>query len=145
MVHISPREPEVFYKDAFCKAVTGYTDSELRDMVSKGVVNPVDEKINLSVGRDMPRSQADETIDRFAVFMSMSLSIPLINKPIEELYTDFRKFRSWEEHVHPRQTFTAHAAYWGPTYREIEEAHRNGDGEGIKQGIITLVDQILHD
>jgi hypothetical protein len=139
------QKPEVFYKDDFCRAVTGYTPSELHDTVEKEFVAPVDEKINLSVGRDMPRDMGEEIADHYMIFMSAQFRIPLVDQPTEKLHSAFSKFRAWERQIHPRNDCPQHRDYWEPTYDRIERAHTQGDENGIKEGIIELVDKILHD
>lgn len=138
-------EPEIFFKDKFCKAVTGYTDKELRDMVTRRYVDPADNVLETSIGHDMPRDGADQVADKYMIFMGAQYQLSLLDLPVESLYESFAKFRRWEEYVHPRPRFYDHEKYWGPTYRRIEEAFQARDEQAVKDGIVDLVDQILHD
>ncbi|MBI4599315.1 hypothetical protein HY732_00145 [Candidatus Uhrbacteria bacterium] len=138
------RQP--FYKDKFCEAVTGYTDRVLRERISEGYVTPQDHAIDSIAGHDMPRSSGEVIADRLNVFMDTPFKIPLRDVPIDELYAAFKRFKEWEEYVHPRDNgFELHENYWGPAYRAIEDAYAVQDERGVKLAIMDLVDKIIHD
>lgn len=140
----APLPPETFSKSDFCKAVTGYTDSELRQLVTESYVNPLDQRL-AEIGRDEPRTVNDEFGERFSIFMHATFRIPLRDMPSEELYQAFRKHRAFEEYIHPREQFPLHKKYWGPIYQRLEDAHQAEDEQELKEGIQDLVDKILHD
>ena len=139
-----PLDP--FYKDAFCRAVTGHTCSELFQMLSDRCITPIDRKENLKIGRDMPRSDGEKLVDRYEIFMSSSFGVPLVEQSVEKLFEDFERFVAWERHIHPRdQGYSSHKDYWEPTYDKIERAYFEGNEDKIKRSIMELVDKILHD
>ncbi len=133
--------PEMFYKGDFCRTVCGHTDDELRTIIRDGYVEPLAQQR----GFDEPRSDSDKLVDNYMTFMAASFQFPLLDISIEDLYEAFRKFREYEEHIHPRSQFSGHEECWGPIYRKIEEAFQSKDYHNFKQGIIDLVDMIIHD
>jgi len=133
-------DKEIFYKAGFCRAVTGHTDSELRDMVSRDYIDPVTK----SRGFDMPRSDSDVFVDRFALFMGSAFRFPLIGT-MDQLYGFFQRFRAYKEKAHPRREFPRVDAFYAPLYRDIEAAYQTGDEEEFKEAISALVNGIVHD
>lgn len=134
------KQPEPFGKSDFCKAVTGFNEIELIQIISESNI-----RSSRRVGRDEPRNKTDEIVDSVVTFMSSSYRLPLKPLSMNELYFQFRRFRDFEEHVHPRDKFANHAAYWNPVYDEIETAYSRNDEDGLKNGIMELVDKIIHD
>lgn len=133
--------PEVFYKDDLCQALCGRTVSELLSGISTGYVHPVQNRIL----RDQPLNEGEKLLERQDIFMATEFRLPIKPLSMDELYGFFCKFRDWERHVHPRGQFSLHRDYWEPTYDQIELAHEEGDETGLKEGIVALIDQILHD
>ena len=132
--------PQVFYKEHLCKTLTGHTDKELRDVISKKYVQPL-----AYAGDEYPRNDSEKLLDGLGLFMSTKFSIPLLDTSSEKIYEAFRKFKTWEEYVHPRDQFPHHETYWGPTYREIANTYHKNDIPRFKAEIARLIDQILHD
>jgi len=135
------KKPEVFYHSEFCKAVCGYTDSELRDILNKNIIKP---HMN-SIGLDMPRTSADKVVDSWITFMSIDFRLPLLNMPMKKIYEAFRKFKLYEEYIHPRKHFVSHKKVYDTIYEKIELAYMERDVNSFKEGTQELVDIILHD
>ena len=93
----------------------------------------------------MPRDEADRLLDRFTLFRATEFRLTLLEIGMDKLYGVFEKFRDWERYVHPRAEFQSQADYWEPVYRGIEDSYRKRDATGVKTGISTMVDKILHD
>ena len=141
---ISQEKPEIFYKEAFCKAVCGHTDHELIDF-GRQAVSGIDSKFMPRGGRDMPRDPSEVVVDRLEVFMNTVVPIPLLDLSLDTLYESFSKFRDYERHIHPRDSFPHHEPYWGPTYEAAERAYQNGDETAFKEQLGVLIDKIMHD
>ena len=132
--------PEIFGYADFCKAVTGYTDSELRQAVRDGVIDDIAKARNF----DQPRTDTEKVMDNYFTFMSMEFKIPILKLPIDELYQYFDKFRKHEKYIHPRDRFGSWETYLGPTYATIDSAFEEKDEESFMTSLQELVDKILH-
>lgn len=137
-----PNRPETFYKDELCLAVSGLTQHELLAISDKNFVTPIDK--SLSFGRDAPRNESDELVDKHWIFMHTRIMIPLLKIPVSKLYEAVERFRKFEQYVHPQKD-SSQRAYFDPSYEKIEEAHREGDEVGTRAAILDLIDKILHD
>ena len=132
--------PECFYKDHLCRFVTGLSVGELLDKISEEIIDPIDSAI-----RSECRPDGEVFVDRMGLFMGSRFEFPTNDISETDLYAAFSKFRAWEEHVHPRDRCEAHGNYWGRTYVKIETAYATKDMDTFREGIVDLIDQIIHD
>lgn len=133
---------EPFYKDRFCKAVTGLTDDEWRDVVRTGHIDPT---TLARMQENVPVSPDEHFVQRFETFMSSFVITPILDLPREELYEAFERFRDYERSVHPRADFPTYVPTYDRRYQLVEETYRSNDMESFKVALQTLVDFIIHD
>ena len=135
------KKPDLFYKDALCRGLTGCTPTELRKRCSTEISS-----VDLTIP-DSLRSSDEEFICSFDNFMASSFRVPFLPLSQSHMFEMFKKFKAWESYAHPRDSSPPHpyAEFFEPTYRRIEKAHAIGDYSGFLEGLVALVDQILHD
>lgn len=135
--------PKRFWREGFCKAVTGYTRDQLLGFINREYIDHMVEHLEKKKAkynpRDTPRGPADESADRMLIFANSKFRADLSGIPAEELYQAFVKFKEYVDYI-------GHEPSWGPEiYRKIEEAHQKRNETELKGAIIELVDEIIHD
>ncbi len=133
---------EIFYKDRFCKAVTGRTDSEWRDVIRGDYTEPT------TLARMQPNTPItveERFVQNFETFMSATFTVPILDLPIKDLYDMFERFRNYERNMHPRDEFTMYVGTYDRRYGAVEQAYKLDDTKGFRKALQELVDLIIHD
>ena len=133
---------EPFYRDAFCRAVTGRTDSEWRAIVREDYTEPV---TLTRMQPNVPITHGERFVQNFEAFMGASVRSAILDIPVAELYGVFERFRDYERSIHPRDESPLYIPTYDARYGAVESAYNSGDNKEFKLSLQDLVDLIIHD
>ena len=133
---------EPFWKDDFCKAVTGRTDAEWRALVTERYVEPT---TLARMQPNVPITPGERFVQNYEAFIGTFVMPPILDLTRAELYGVFERFRDYERSVHPRDEFPLYLGNYDVRYDAIERAYASGNTEEFKVVLQDLVDLIIHD